>query len=32
MRQWGSDAEVLEPPEMREYMLEIAKREVEMYN
>ncbi len=31
MRQWGSDAEVLEPKEMRDYMLEMAKKEVEMY-
>lgn len=32
MSQWGCDAEVLEPQEMREYKLEIAKREVEMYS
>jgi hypothetical protein len=32
MTQWGCDAEVLEPQEMREYKLEIAKREVEMYS
>lgn len=32
MRQWGPDAEVLEPKEMREYMLEMARREVEMYS
>ncbi len=32
MRQWESDAEVLEPEDMRDYMLEIAKREVEMYS
>jgi predicted DNA-binding transcriptional regulator YafY len=32
MRQWGSDAEVVEPQEMREYMLKMAKREVEMYS
>lgn len=32
MRQWGGDAEVLEPQEMRDYMLKIAKREVEMYS
>jgi len=32
MRQWGSSAEVLEPQEMREYMLEEARREMEMYS
>jgi predicted DNA-binding transcriptional regulator YafY len=32
MRHWGSDAEVLEPQEMRDYMLEMARKEVEMYN
>ncbi len=32
MNQWGCDAEVLEPQEMREYKLEIAKREVKMYS
>ena len=32
MRQWGADAEVLEPREMREYMLKIATRELAMYN
>jgi predicted DNA-binding transcriptional regulator YafY len=32
MRQWESDAEVLEPQEMREYMLEMARREVDMYS
>ena len=32
MRQWGNDAEVLEPQEMREYMLKMAKREVVMYS
>jgi predicted DNA-binding transcriptional regulator YafY len=32
MRQWGPDAEVLEPKAMREYMLEMARREVEMYS
>lgn len=31
MRQWGSDAEVLEPPEMRDYMLAMARKEVELY-
>jgi predicted DNA-binding transcriptional regulator YafY len=31
MRRWCQDAEVLEPCEMREYMLEIAQQEVAMY-
>ncbi|MEM2890676.1 MAG: WYL domain-containing protein, partial [Candidatus Hadarchaeum sp.] len=31
VRQWGPDAEVLEPEEMRQYMLNMARREVEMY-
>ena len=31
MRRWCADAEVLEPREMREYMLEIAQQEVAMY-
>jgi len=31
MRRWCQDAEVLEPQEMRDYMLEIARQEVAMY-
>jgi predicted DNA-binding transcriptional regulator YafY len=32
MHQWESDAEVFEPQEMQEYMLKMARREMEMYN
>ena len=31
MRQWGSDAEVLEPQAMRDYMLTMAQAEAAMY-
>ena len=31
MRRWCADAEVLEPQEMRDYMLDIARQEIEMY-
>ncbi len=31
MRQWGSDAEVLDPPEMRQYALELARQEARIY-
>ena len=31
MRQWGSDAEVLEPQAMRDYMLTMTQAEAAMY-
>lgn len=31
MRQWGAEAEVLEPQEMREYARDMARRELELY-
>lgn len=31
MRQWGAEAEVLEPEEMREYAKKIALEEIQLY-